>query len=103
MILARLKQALATLAKGMRAFMPACRQVTRLQSRALDQPVPFASRVGMILHLSVCRWCRRYGRQIRFLGKAAREHPAELVNSVPQILSEDARQRMKQKLRGREP
>jgi len=50
----------------------------------------------MRLHLLVCGWCRRYGKQIRFLREAAHEHEDELPPSVS--LSAERRERMKQSL-----
>ena len=50
------------------------------------------------MHLLLCKWCRRYGRQIRFLHHAAHEHPEELQTVTPHQLSPEARERMKQSL-----
>jgi hypothetical protein len=53
------------------------------------------------MHLLLCRWCRRYGKQIHFLHEAVRGHPDE-VNELPQqTLSPEARERFKQSLRDR--
>lgn len=50
-----------------RDLLPSCRDVTRLQSRALDETLPLRVRIGLKCHLSFCVWCRRYGRQLRFI------------------------------------
>jgi hypothetical protein len=52
----------------------------------------------MWLHLLVCKWCRRYGKQVRFLRDAAHNHPEDLTGAVPQTLSGEARERIKQRL-----
>jgi hypothetical protein len=54
------------------------------------------------MHLLICKWCRRYGKQIRFLHDAAREHPDHLADPVRQNLSQSARDRIKQRLRTEE-
>src|SRR5580700_5387138 len=77
---------------------PNCHEAVRAQSEALDHPLPPARRLGLWLHLLICKWCRRYGGQIRFLREAAHEHPEELMESAPQKLSTDARERIKQQL-----
>jgi hypothetical protein len=77
---------------------PDCRAAGRAQSEALDHPLPRSKRLGLWLHLLICVWCRRYGKQIRFLGSAAHEHQADLTEAVPQKLSATARERIKQKL-----
>ena len=93
---------LKTVAKGMAALSPNCRQASRLQSEALDHKLSILQRVGLRIHLVFCRWCRRYGKQIRFLRQAAHEHPDELAEHARQKLPDDARERIKQKLRAEE-
>jgi len=80
---------------------PNCREAARAQSEALDHPLPPARRLGLGLHLLICKWCRRYGKQIRFLRRAAHEHDEQLAESVPENLSAEARERIKQQLRAK--
>jgi hypothetical protein len=75
-----------------------CREASRAQSEQLDHPLPPATRIGLWLHLLICKWCRRYGRQIRFLRHAAHEHSSEMTDAAPQQLSVEARDRIKQRL-----
>src|SRR5689334_24084295 len=77
---------------------PSCREATRLQSAALDHKLPLRQRFGLRVHLLLCKWCRRYGEQITFLRNAAHEHPDELAEPVSQKLSNEARERIKQRL-----
>ena len=86
--------------KLLETLLPTCRQVSRLQSDALDQPLSLPKRFGLRLHLLVCKWCRRYGKQIRFLHEAVHEHPDELSQAAPRTLSPEARERLKNSLRG---
>jgi hypothetical protein len=88
------------LARGMRDLSPGCKSATRLQSEALDRKLPFHQRFGLRVHLLLCKWCRRYGKQITFLRDAAHEHPDELTEPVPQKLSNEARERIKRTLQG---
>jgi hypothetical protein len=81
------------------AFAPNCQQASRLQSEALDRQLSLSKRLGLRLHLAFCRWCRRYGRQIRYLRQAAHEHDDQLADATPQNLSPAARDRIKQKLK----
>ena len=94
-----LKKTTEALRAGFRTLMPSCRQVARIQSDALDRPLGVFQRLGMWLHLLVCKWCRRYGRQIHFLSHATHEHSDELTGCVPQKLSAEARKRIKHRLR----
>jgi hypothetical protein len=93
---------LKSLARGMAALLPSCKQASRLQSDALDHKLPILQRVGLRVHLLLCKWCRRYGKQIRSLRDAAHDHPDELMEPSPQKLPDAARERMKQRLRAEE-
>jgi hypothetical protein len=93
---------LKPLARMVAALSPTCRQASRLQSEALDHKLPTLQRIGLRIHLVLCKWCLRYGKQIRFLRDAAHEHADELVAPAPQKLSDAARERMKQRLRAEE-
>jgi len=77
---------------------PNCRQAARAQSELLDHPLPSTRRFGLWMHLLICKWCRRYGKQLRFMQEAAHQHEKELVEAAPQKLSAEARERIKQRL-----
>lgn len=89
----------AALLTGLRVLMPTCREAIRLQSRSLEDPLPASRRPGLWFHLLLCKWCRFYGEQIRFLRRAAREHPDELTQAASPSLSPEARERIRRKLR----
>ena len=77
---------------------PDCRAAVRAQSEQLDHPLTWSQRLGLWLHLRLCRWCHRYGRQIRFLRTAAQaqaESPA--ADTGPQLTAA-ARERIRQRL-----
>lgn len=93
--LQRLARGLMTAA---RSLSPNCREACRLQSDGLDRPLPFLKQLGLRFHLVLCRWCRRYGKQIGFLCRAAHEHPEELAEATPATLSPEARERLKRSL-----
>jgi hypothetical protein len=93
------KNPLSLLKTGFHSLLPTCRDVARLQSESLDHSLSFPKRLGMRVHLLVCSWCRRYGKQIHFLQQAVREHPDELTQSHPHVLSPEARERLKRALR----
>lgn len=77
---------------------PGCRQAVRLQSAALDGQLSPAQKVGLRIHLCLCKWCRRYGKQIEFLRTASRhESPAD-AGLPDHTLSPAARQRINHKL-----
>ena len=85
----------ARLYRVLLALSPNCKEASRLQSAALHEPLPFSRRLGLRLHLRLCNWCRRYGKNIRFL-RDVTEHSAE--HDCTSVLTQDARERMKRKL-----
>lgn len=46
-------------------WMATCRDATELASRAMDQRLPFASRVALRFHLAICENCARFNRQLQ--------------------------------------
>ncbi len=79
-------------------FSPSCKQAARLQSEKMDRSLTFPERLGLRVHLFLCKWCRRYGEQLKFLRSAAHQCEDHLVQEAPRNLSAEARERIKQKL-----
>jgi len=96
------KKISTVLKTGICTLLPSCRDASRLQSEALDKELSLSKRFGLSLHLLVCKWCRRYGKQIQFLRDAAHEHSENLSEAVPQKLSTEARERIKKRLQAGE-
>src|SRR5262245_33799248 len=93
------KNLASALKTGFRTLLPTCRDVSRLQSQALDRSLSGPERFGLRLHMLLCKRCRRYGKQIRFLREAVQEHPEQVTDAAPQTLSPAARERLKRSLR----
>ena len=90
---------LKSLGRGMGELSPSCREATRLQSEAMDRPLRLRQRVGLRLHLFLCRWCCRYGRQIGLIGKLAPRRDLEEAALPPQTLRPETKARIKVALR----
>jgi hypothetical protein len=88
-----------SLGRGMAELSPSCRQATRLQSEAMDRPLPLRQRIGLQIHLVLCRWCRRYGKQIGFLRSIAHEREKHQDTLPSQPLRSEAKERMKERLK----
>ena len=50
-----------------------CKQIARLISDGLDQPLPVAERAQMRLHFVMCRGCRTVHEQMSFMRRAMRQ------------------------------
>ena len=81
--------------------LPTCVEMTRLASRSLDESLPWRVRLRMRMHWFVCRWCRRYQTQLRFLRRATHAHAEQITTQFPVALSPKARERIKCTLRNR--
>ena len=49
-----------------------CKDATRLVSESIDRKLPFHQRIGIRIHLLMCKFCSRYEKQLVFLRKASR-------------------------------
>lgn len=91
------------LLKLAKLLSPSCKQASRLQSEAMDRNLSLLEALGLRLHLVLCKWCRRYGQQLKFLRRAAHQCGEQPGCGSVATLAPEARQRMKQKLRAGEP
>ena len=48
-----------------------CREVAKLVSDSLDRQLPFWQRIGVRVHLLMCKACACYERQLLFLRRAS--------------------------------
>lgn len=82
---------------------PNCREMSRLASRSLETPTPFALRLRMRLHHLICAWCQRYERQLRHLHDTAPGLAERPELSTARGLTPEARERMRRRLREANP
>jgi len=91
-----------TLAKAITRFVsllsPNCKQASHLQTESFDRSLTFFESLGLRLHLALCKWCRRYGEQIKFLRQAALQSEQDQQQTSNLRLAPEARERIKQKL-----
>src|ERR1044071_2331252 len=76
---------------------PKCREMVRILSRSLDEPMPWTMRIKKRLHFLICCWCQRYEEQLHYLRRTAGEFPghADEASNVP--FSSEARERIKRR------
>jgi hypothetical protein len=72
--------------------------MSRLTSRALEQPLTLNVRLRVRLHFVICAWCRRYFEQINFLHTHAPKFELKLPELTHQSLSTEAKRRMVQRI-----
>lgn len=80
-----------------------CRDVTRLISDSMDRSLPLGKRIGVRLHLMMCRFCARYERQLLLIRDTVRRiaaPPDDPPAIFPETLSPEARERIRKSLVG---
>jgi hypothetical protein len=77
-----------------------CKEVTRMVSESLDRKLPLHQRIGIRMHLLMCRFCSRYRKQLLLLRETMRLYDMQRVGlETPVTLPEEARERIKLSLR----
>jgi predicted anti-sigma-YlaC factor YlaD len=79
-----------------------CREYAALVSRELDGPLPLLSLAALRTHLLVCRSCRNFARQIRFLHTAVRRLP-ERGPASDEGMPEEVRGRLRARMNEIQP
>ena len=59
----------------MSLLMLTCKEVSRLQSQALDRNLRLGERLTLRVHMGVCDACTRVNKQMGFMRKALRVYP----------------------------
>lgn len=83
---------------GEGALMLSCKDVTRLLSESMDRSLPLGKRVGVRLHLLICKFCSRYEKQLLLIRETARRLAAmeDACGSLTgESLSEEAKERIR--------
>ena len=84
----------------MSSLFPSCAETARRLSESQESPLPFGVRCGVTLHLAMCRLCRRYRHQLKFLRKAFRRMTSEIEAPRNGELCPRVRQRIIDTLEG---
>lgn len=58
----------------MNHWMFKCKEVTRMVSESLDRKLPLYQRIGVRMHLLMCKFCSRFKKQLLFLRETIRLH-----------------------------
>ena len=76
-----------------------CREMVRILSQSMDQPMPLTMRIKKRIHYLICCWCQRYEEQLHYIREVARKFP-EQADEIPDAkLPAEAKERLKAALR----
>ena len=80
----------------MRHWMFNCKEVTLMVSESLDRKLSLFQRIGIRMHLLMCKFCSRYRRQLLILRESMRLYPRYGEDTEPSLtLPPEARERIK--------
>ncbi len=81
--------------------MLSCKQTSELVSKGLDKHLTITERLGVRIHLLMCRACTQYEKQLRFIRRATRRlsQGTEHGDQAATPLSPEARERIKNALK----
>ena len=74
-VLARRNWWQTMLVKFIGKHTPKCREMVRILSQSMDEPMPLMMRIKKRLHFLICCWCQRYEEQLRYIRETARQFP----------------------------
>jgi hypothetical protein len=77
---------------------PKCREMVRILSQSMDEPMPLIMRVKKHLHFLICCWCQRYEEQLRYIHETAHQFPERADEASDVIFPPETKERIKQKL-----
>src|SRR5436189_2567481 len=97
-VLARRNWWQTMLVKFIGKHTPKCREMVRILSRSMDEPMPLIMRIKKRIHFLICCWCQRYEEQLRYIHETPRQIPEHADEAPGPPLSDEAKDRMKQKL-----
>ncbi len=73
-----------------------CKEVTQMVSESLDRKLPLHQRMGIRVHLFMCKFCSRYRKQLLILREAMRLQEKYVEDTKPSpTLRPEARERIR--------
>lgn len=77
---------------------PKCRDMVRILSQSMDEPLPLSMRIKKRLHFLICCWCQRYEEHLHYLRDTAKCFPENADHLRNGYLRSEAKERIKQRL-----
>ena len=97
-VLARRNWWQTMLVKFIGKHTPKCREMVRIVSQSMDEPMPLIMRIKKRLHFLICCWCQRYEEHLRYIHETARKFPEHADEASDITFPPDAKERIKQRL-----
>ena len=82
---------------------PKCKEMVRILSQSMDEPMPLSMRIKKRIHYLICCWCQRYEEQLHYLRRTARAFPEHADESSTVPVPGETKARWKEALRTEPP
>lgn len=92
------QKAKCSMMRFMVCFMPSCADISALVSEGFDHPLSLHQRLSIRFHVSLCRFCRRYEKQLHQLQHGFSGYADPDKNAVECSLSSECRERLNRAL-----
>jgi len=97
-VLARRNWWQTMLVKFIGKHTPKCREMVRILSQSMDEPMPLMMRIKKRVHFLICCWCQRYEEHLHYIRKTARQFPEHADEVSGASFPPEVMERIKQKL-----
>jgi hypothetical protein len=94
-VLARRNWWQTMLVKFIGKHTPKCREMIRILSKSLDEPMPLTMRIKKRLHFLICCWCQRYEEQLYYMRDVSRKFPEHADEASDVLISPETKARWK--------
>ncbi len=81
--------------------MMSCKEVSRLLSASMERKLSLWERIGLWFHLTMCKLCKGFSKDLQQLREAARRHAADVESDAidsDAALSTESRERIERAL-----
>lgn len=79
----------------MKMWMPDCKDISRLVSESMDRRLSWRQRLGVRLHLLMCRYCSRYRQQLELLRRVLKSQAELSADASQPVLEERVKDRLR--------
>lgn len=100
-VLARRSWWQTMLVKFIGKHTPKCREMVRILSKSMDEPMPLMMRIKKRLHFLICCWCQRYEEQLHYMREVARRFPEHADEASDGSVSRETKERWKRAVRAK--
>lgn len=74
---------------------PKCRDMVRIVSRSMDEPLTLKMRIKKRIHFLICCWCQRYEQHLQYLRETSRAFPEHAEQTCDTCLPNESKERIK--------